>query len=313
MKTSILLVPVLAAFFAVVTCFVYDGLRGPSTGVGTDAADRLDDLIARLDRVERRLEATARLESPPVASPDAVAVDPGVPSVASGSTSTVAIAVPGDGPDGSSPEAPRPGDRLAKLLRLEGGEEELRGYVASVIEDERAARDDRRHLERQERAREFQEMRQGPYGRHNYRVNSMAKKLALTPDQADVYYDLLVRYGDEKKNLHKTEDGKSVFETLNPMQMAEHMKNVHAQEQTLAKQLDAEFADSLSDEQLAAYEALPEHERGMPGGDFSVAVSTGDGVFSTGSPVGVKAIHISGFDVLDGSGGAGESEGSDGE
>jgi len=290
MNRSLLVTPLLAVFFAVVTCFVWDGFRVERAPERADTSADLARVESRLAGLESRLEATvasaaadaaARAIGEWSASHDRRAGGARTP----GDVAAAAGAVTGDtdGADGADGAATTSaGARLAGLLGAgSGGEEELRGWVAQVIEDERQSRDERRQSERRERAREFEAMREGPYGERNFRVNSMAKKLGLDDAQKDFYHELLTRYGDEHNALRQRPDGDaSGSAPATPEELARHLENVRAQEAALAARFDAEFARGLTPAQNDLYRDLPAHERGPRGGEFQIAFSTGGDVLT---------------------------------
>lgn len=258
MKTYTVLAVALSVFVSVLTCVVYNSIReveqpssmGNESGI-RDLARRLDSIQARLDGLATTVEELPRMEMP-----SAVVVSGGDDSpVGAGDRKT---------PPGKSSAEPAAstGERLAALLELKGGEEDVRQYVTGIIED------DRKYQKTVQRQRQVERraLFKGPYGRHNFQVNSLAGKLDLGDGQKDKYHELLQRYGKEVKLLHNGPEGKPFWELENPEQIAAHVKNMEQQRRNIGEQLDNEFVQFLEQDQATAYLELPENERGLGDG-----------------------------------------------
>ncbi len=288
MKASLVLIPVLSVFFAVATCYVYNEVSEPPSAAeaGDGERARYVELERKFDALESKLDTTLEKLATMQADQRAAAEarkQAGGKVIASGAR----VGEVGKSA-GARAEIPA---RIAAVLQDEAGEAALREFVADVIQNERDERDQRRREKFEARRREHRELAQGPYGKHNFRVNSVGKKLSLSTAQKDVYFDLLERYAKERQNLHHGEDGKSILSSIqgDPAQMAKHFEQVHQQEKALREQFDEEFAQSLTDDQYELYKNLPEHEKRGMGGPmiFSEAINLhGDGadgkvIFST--------------------------------
>ena len=83
-------------------------------------------------------------------------------------------------------------------------QEALRGYVRQALQDERRERQEKARQRSQEWQREMKAMREGPYGKYNFKINSMAKKLDLSDAQKQILHDSLVWYDDEKAALKRS-------------------------------------------------------------------------------------------------------------
>ena len=258
MKAYTVLAVALSVFFSVLTCVVYNSINeveqvpaaGDESGV-RELARRLDSIQSRLDGLSAAVEELPRQETPSTAAVAARAVPP-------------AGAEAGERPIEKSSAAPATstGERLAALLELKGGEEDIRQYVTGIIEDDRKSQ---KTLQRQRQA-ERRAMFRGPYGRHNFQVNSLAGKLDLGDGQKEKYHELLQHYGKEAELLRKGPEGKPFWELENPEQIAAHVKNMEQQRKNLGERLDNEFVQFLEQDQARAYLDLPEDERGLGGG-----------------------------------------------
>ena len=258
MKTYTVLAVALSVFVSVLTCVVYNSINetGQASSTGDesgmrDLARQLDSIQARLDGLAATVEDLPRQET---LSPAPVAARAEPPAGVEA----------GEKPIKKSSAAPATstGERLAALLELKGGEEDVRQYVTGIIEDDRKSQ---KTLQRQRQA-ERRALFKGPYGRHNFQVNSLAGKLDLGDGQKDKYHELLKHYGKEVELLHKGPEGKPFWEIGDPEQIAAHVKNMEQQRKNLGEQMDNEFVQFLDQDQARDYLELPENERGLGGG-----------------------------------------------
>ena len=267
MKVYTVLAVALSVFFSVLTCVIYNSVNETQQAPSTSAESGMRELVQRLDSIQARLDSLATIvdELPRQETSPAVAAGPG------GDESSA-----GRGKRKSSTGTPSPdpaastGERLAALLELKGGEQDVRQYVTGIIEDDREFQ---KNLQRR-RQTERREMSKGPYGAYNFRVNSLAGKLDLGDGQKDKYHEILKHYRKEADLLHKGPEGKPFWELGNPEQIAAHVKNMEQQRKNLGEQLDNEFVQFLDQDQARAYLDLPENERGL-----SDAMGGGTGVF----------------------------------
>ncbi len=259
MKAYTVLVVALSVFFSVLTCVVYNSVNeveqktaaaGNESGI-RELARRLDSIQVRLDGLSAAVGKLSREETLSTAGV-AVRTDPSA-GAAAGERS---IEEPSADPATST------GERLAALLELKGGEEDVRQYVTGIIEEDRKFQ---KNLQRR-RQTERREMFKGPYGAYNFQVNSLAGKLDLGDGQKDKYHEILKHYRKEADLLHKGPEGKPFWEIGDPEQIAAHVKNMEQQRKNLGEQLDNEFVQFLEQDQARDYLDLPENERGLGGG-----------------------------------------------
>lgn len=288
MKTDAILTVVLAVFFSILTCWLYDSIRDveESPRVGDEYAVR--QLELRLEEVQAAVESlgSAVAELSPQPPPAAAVTAPSAGRVSSGAGGERESAGASDAAvEGSA------GERLAALLDFKGGEEEMRDYVVGIIDGDRKAR---KQVERQKRAKR-KELFKGPYGDYNFQVNSLAGKIDLSDWQQEKYHALLDRYGKQAESLIKTEDGKPFWSLADPRQIEAHVKNMEEQRRALGEQLDQEFVQSLDPDQAEAYLDLPEHERGTgPGAGMFTSVEVDGTAFG-----GATAVRIGSVESID--------------
>ena len=258
MKAYTVLAVALSVFFSVLTCVVYNSVNEVEQTSAAMDESGIIDLARQLDSIRSRLESlSATVEELPRGEASST------PAVAA-TIEPPAGAEAGEKPGEKSSAAPAAstGERLAALLELKGGEEDIRQYVTGIIEDDRKSQ---KTLQRQRQA-ERRAMFRGPYGRHNFQVNSLAGKLDLGDGQKEKYHELLQHYGKEAELLRKGPEGRPFWELENPEQIAAHVKNMEQQRKNLGERLDNEFVQFLEQDQARAYLDLPENERGLGGG-----------------------------------------------
>ena len=181
--------------------------------------------------------------------------------------------------DAESPSEDRGGreSRLAaaQLVR-EGGEERLRSFVTQVIGDERVARTRERQQQAEDRRRHLAQLRQGPYGRHNYKVNSMSERLDLSERQKQYYYESIVAYVDR------------VAETREAEKRDKDNRQVDRdRRQELRNEFVRVITQTLSPEQAEIFASLSEHEQ-----------RPDDGYGGYGATIMMRASGEEGLDVL---------------
>ncbi|MBL05831.1 MAG: hypothetical protein CMJ99_09380 [Planctomycetes bacterium] len=248
----------MSVFFSVLTCLVYNSINEVEQVPAAGDESGIRELVRRLDSIQARLESlSVTVEELPRGEM------PSTPAVAA-RAEPPAGAEAGEKPAEKSLAAPAAstGERLAALLELKGGEEDIRQYVTGIIEDDRNSQ---KTLQRQRQA-ERRAMFRGPYGRHNFQVNSLAGKLDLGDGQKEKYHELLQHYGKEAELLRKGPEGRPFWELENPEQIAAHVKNMEQQRKNLGERLDNEFVQFLEQDQARTYLDLPEDERGLGGG-----------------------------------------------
>ena len=267
MKVFTVLAVGLSVFFSVLTCVVYNSVMETQQASSTSDESGMRDLVRRLDSIQAHLDGLAVTveELPRQETSLAVAASPGGDESSAGrGNRKFPVGTPSADPATST------GERLAALLELKGGEQDVRQYVTGIIEDDRKFQ---KNLQRR-RQTERREMFKGPYGAYNFRVNSLAGKLDLGDGQKDKYHEILKHYRKEADLLHKGPEGKPFWEIGNPEQIAAHVKNMEQQRKNLGEQLDNEFVQFLDQDQARAYLELSENERGL-----SDAMGGGTGVF----------------------------------
>ncbi len=237
------------------------------------ALAKLDERIASLDAPLQRL---AELE-------DEVATLEGAPQ------SVVAA------PDSSASKTLRKRRRNARnaapaldvILADSTKREQFRTFVNGSIERARGQRRTNDTRVRKEKAARVEELSQGPYGRWNYRVNSLAEKLSLDGRQKGVYHDLLVKYDGQRQDFSARvkeqfsqtraaageENNRKFFVGV---QVREQFKQMGAQLDAIGAEFDREFSGHLGPEQQKTYADLPDHERGGVGKEYAVFASGDD-------------------------------------
>jgi hypothetical protein len=233
------------------------------TGGGFRALEeRIATMEARLgalEELEERINLLAGAGSLPGAAPETAASDGGAPPF-----------------DGKEPDAPEtgPGDEetraaqaVAAKLRDEGGEESLRNYIARVIDERREERLAEQRRQAEERQREHKAMYEGPYGQHNFKVNSMAKKLDFSERQKQYYYAILLDYNNRIQATREQEQ-----------QDQENRQLYQEQRKELRKEFAAVITRALDPQQAEAFGQLPEREQRPDGfGGLMWNFTFGDG------------------------------------
>lgn len=232
---------------------------------GSNSHVALEALTSRLEALEKKLEEVPRLRdeiaslrrqgsSAPVASSANVPSETGATGKVPGKTGSAssAEAVEGDAPPG----------KLELWLQSQGMDEDFDTLVARSYE---RARNDRRKRESEEAQRQAEERKllsQGPYGDHNYRINSLARKLDLTERQKGSLHQLLT--GQEQRlKAALAQLGTPEPNAASPEEMGRHLKQITTTSQQIAGETEALFRNSLGVAQREAFDALDEGERGF--------------------------------------------------
>jgi hypothetical protein len=246
---------------------------------GTVTASDLARLEERLAGLESKLETLSSLGSElealkregrrgqDLAEPQAVTATP----------VETAAAVP--------PRAEGEPSRLEAWLEDQGMKGDFEDLVSRVYLQARNSRMAREREEAEERAREMEALSQGPYGKHNYQVNSLSKKLGLDARQEQYLYNLLLKY-EERRNQELSQIAPPEGEN-SPDRFKEHVQQTVRVHQELNQQFEQEFLAGLDPKQQEAYQDLPEHERAMGGDNVKMAYFEG-GAGVLGMKTGVR-------------------------
>lgn len=231
--------------------------RGPlSAPVETAASADLSEVRAQLDTIEGRLR-TVELRAQ---RPASVASTPGAPSPA---TPETAIA-PGESPSPASIPGEKPAAPPRNLAAALSDEESFREYLFGVIEEERNQQQARAREQAEQRRLEWEELRKGPYGQYNMKVNSMAKALTMNQSQKDSYHQLLTQYADRFSELTKDTNWRD------PQAVTTYQEK----QKTLQEDFDADVVRLLTPQQGEDYLKLPQWQRQPTGGAVVTSFST---------------------------------------
>jgi hypothetical protein len=241
---------------------------------GTVTASDLARVEERLAALERGLEAIGSLKDEVEAlkskGQEAPRPGPAEPQAPEAPLETIAAALP----SGSEGEP----SKLEAWLEGQGMRAEFEDLVSRVYHQARTARMAREREEAEERAREMEALSQGPYGKFNYRVNSLSKKLGLDARQEQYLYNLLLKY-DERRSQELSQLPKLEGEDLTPDRFKEHAQQTLRIHQELNREFEADLLAGLDPKQKEAYQDLPEHERATGGDALKVyAFEGGAGV-----------------------------------
>ncbi|MDX1696666.1 MAG: hypothetical protein R3308_00175 [Thiohalobacterales bacterium] len=153
-----------------------------------------------------------------------------------------------------------PGDDVD---RLDDHDETLRALVRSLIEEERASRLAATKESQWKRLRQWQEDRDGPYGKHNVRINALTRSLNLDYTQASYYHTLLTQYEEQANSLYAGIGDRTAAEGSDPGLLQALLNEADAEKRVLDESLDQAFVQTLTPEQANRYWRLPEEERGV--------------------------------------------------
>jgi hypothetical protein len=213
--------------------------------------DALGQLRSEVDALKRQTQSPSDPVAPPVASEAPVE-----------EAAAALVRAEGD-------VAPT---KLEKWLEGQGMRGEFEDLVSKVYTQARTARMTREREEQEERAREMEALSQGPYGKFNYRVNSLSKKLVLDTRQEEYVYNLLLKY-DERRRQEMEQLGQLKGGDVSQEQVKEHMDQTMRVIQDLNQQYESDLLAGLNPKQREAYESLPEHERSGEWGDAVKMIS----------------------------------------
>ena len=264
MKTSVVLSALISFGILGLAAGFVAGKFAPdarATTGGASASDlaRIDERLAAL---EKKLEALGSLGSDVEAlrSQADVPSDPVAAPSAAPTPAEDAIAAPVLAEGEAAPT------KLEKWLEREGMRNEFEDLVSKVYTQARTARMNKERAEQEERAREMEALSQGPYGKYNYPVNSLSKKLGLDTRQEEYVYNLLLKY-DERRRQEMAQIGQLEGGDVAPERVKEHMDQTMSVLQDLNQQFESDLLAGLNPKQREAYENLPEHERAGQWGD----------------------------------------------
>jgi len=170
-------------------------------------------------------------------------------------------------------EEARP-SKLERWLETQGMRGDFEGLVSKVYEQARSTRRQREQEEADQRAKEMKALSEGPYGKFNYRVNSLAQKLSLDARQKDYLFNLLSKY-DEKRQEALSQLGPLEGDTT-PERVKEHMDHAMRVQREFNEQFENELLLGLNAKQQEAFKDLSEQEKGTDG-EFVKLISAADG------------------------------------
>ncbi|HVR73963.1 MAG TPA: Spy/CpxP family protein refolding chaperone [Planctomycetota bacterium] len=221
----------------------------------------LEENAARIEKLEAEIERLQGLERG-LPSPDA-------PSPVPEAKESALDGIPLEVAEGSS-------GRLEEWLDSCGMRRDLESFVARVYVESRNARRQEERDEAEAKQREMKELSEGPYGRYNYRVNSLARKLDLDERQKEFLFNLLTKGEERRREARREEKTSQDGVETTPEEMEQRMRQLASLEQQMRHEFDRDFLLSLSREQQEAYNNLPEHERGGEGGVKFLSLDGGD-------------------------------------
>ena len=141
--------------------------------------------------------------------------------------------------------------------------ESLRALVSKLMEEERTARRLANRDSQWKRLREWQEYREGPYGKHNVRVNRMNNTLELDYSQTSYYHTLIADYEQRANALYEDIGGQLTGDGSDLSKLQDVLQEIEAEKRKLDEALDQAFIQTLSSEQASRYMQLPREERGV--------------------------------------------------
>jgi hypothetical protein len=259
MKTSIVLSAILSfGVLGLAGGFIAGKLAQDARAVaGSNGGADLAVLEERLAALEKGIEALGDLRSDIDAlkrlprAPSEPTVEVAIPDEPEEEKATVALALRED--------EELPPTKLERWLDGQGMRGEFDDLVSKVYEKARTARIARERTESEERAREMEALSQGPYGKYNYQVNSLSKKLALDARQEQYVHSLLL--GLEERRRQAMEQLPKLEGEVTPDQLKEHRTQIVSMHQELGQQFERDLLAGLDAGQQEIYENMPEHER----------------------------------------------------
>ena len=274
MKTSVVLSAVLSfGILGLAGGFIAGKFTEDARAVaGSDGGSDLARLEERLAALEKGIEALGDLRSDIAAlqrQPESLSelVEQPEPSETPAEEKpTVAL---------SLADEENPPTKLERWLDGQGMRGEFDELVSRTYEKARTVRLARERAEQEERAREMEALSQGPYGKHNYRVNSLSKKLGLDVRQEQYVHNLLL--GLEERRRQAMEQFPKLEGEFTPDQFKEHRDHVLQVQQELSQQFERDLLAGLDAKQQEIYESMPEHER-MAGDNVKIIAYEGGGM-----------------------------------
>ncbi|MEM7234638.1 MAG: hypothetical protein AAF517_20835 [Planctomycetota bacterium] len=258
MKEAFLSSFVSAAIVAGVMVALNDG--GGEASSSSRDAEAVIALDQRVTKIEESLESISKLEASIEGLRSQVAQAP------KGSLAKMARAGIRAVKNKSSGEGSELAAQLAEQLGSDDSEK-LREFVASVIDEQRESRTRAREEKALERVRDLRNMNKGPYGEHNYKINTLAKQLDLDDRQKEHVYNTLVDFKARLTEARKNRD------RSNPESVANY-KLIKAELQT---GFENAIAQGLSQEQADQFQSMHSWEKGIDSNVVFQSFSSGDG------------------------------------
>lgn len=221
--------------FLGLTGAVVIGTRGDGPRPGGKGIDReaMDLLVTRLESLEQRLGSLDQLER----RLDQLA----------GQVATVDASHRTDPTKRASAEER---SEPAKGRRAPRDDEELRDYIVRVMDDVREEKLAEQRRQAEERRRELIALNDGPYGVHNFKVNTMAKRLELSDRQKEHYYLNLVEYNQLIQRSRENES-----------QDKENRQQYRDERKRIRGEFSQVILSSLTPQQAETFSSLPSHEQ----------------------------------------------------
>jgi len=256
---------------------------GAPADVAGDVAALRAELAAARAEIERFGERLGRLEAarPRRADPDSSGV----------ASEGEALGAAGEVAEAGAAEAGRPGVAGARAKSpaiFRPYSDEMKRYVFDLIEEERRTKRADRDRRSEERRREIEEFKKGPYGDYNVKVHSLAKVLGLDRPQMDAYFELGRAFAEKTRDLFAGQDGSDP----NAMQKA------FQEHERLNGEFDAGVQNLLSAEQREIYRKIPGWARSLENRDYVGGPGEGEGNIAIrlfgGDPAAAGGIQLQG-------------------
>lgn len=144
---------------------------------------------------------------------------------------------------------------VAEVLKTSEGQEKLYGAVKSSVERFKNEEREERELRTAEIKEQIEEFKEGPYGKYNLKVNSMAKWLDLNDYQRGVYHTQVVSYDESIQEVRSREKDDT-----------ENRDTYRRERKDLRKEFASRFADCLLEDQTEIFNAMSDYAK-RPDGD----------------------------------------------
>jgi len=144
---------------------------------------------------------------------------------------------------------------VAEVLKTSEGQERLYGAVKSSVERFKNEEREERELRTAEIKEQIEEFKEGPYGKYNLKVNSMAKWLDLNDYQRGVYHTQVVSYDESIQEVRSREKDDP-----------ENRDTYRRERKDLRKEFASRFADCLLEDQAEIFNAMSDYAK-RPDGD----------------------------------------------